>query len=97
MRPFCRSPAGCGLAQPGFQPGSRESADAREKNLPGAVKGRIDHLALSTSDRRVTETAKIATSKGARTALFVPELDRLFVAVRAEASHPAEIWVFAPH
>ena len=32
----------------------------------------------------------------ARTALFVPELDRLFVAVRAGSNEPAAIWVFRP-
>jgi len=40
--------------------------------------------------------AHIRTAVGARTALFVPELDRLFVAVRAEGSEPAAIWVFRP-
>jgi hypothetical protein len=40
--------------------------------------------------------ARIATVAGARTSLFVPELDRLFVAVRATAARPAEIWVFRP-
>jgi hypothetical protein len=36
------------------------------------------------------------TIAGARTSLFVPELDRLFVAARANASEPAAIWVFRP-
>jgi YVTN family beta-propeller protein len=40
--------------------------------------------------------ARIRTAAGARTALFVPELDRLFLAVRAGGSEPAAIWVFAP-
>ena len=40
--------------------------------------------------------AQPETVPGARTALFVPELDRLFVAVRAHASEPAAIWVFRP-
>ena len=40
--------------------------------------------------------ARIRTVAGARTALFVPELDRLFLAVRASGSEPAAIWVFAP-
>jgi hypothetical protein len=38
----------------------------------------------------------IATSLGARTSLFVPELDRLFLAVRATWSEPAAIWVYKP-
>ena len=40
--------------------------------------------------------AHIRTAVGARTALFVPELDRLFLAVRASGPEPAAIWVFAP-
>ena len=39
-------------------------------------------------------SAHIATIEGARTALFVPELDRLLVAARATGSAPAAIWVF---
>jgi hypothetical protein len=40
--------------------------------------------------------AHIPTAAGARTSLFVPELDRLFVAVRANAGEPASIRVFQP-
>jgi hypothetical protein len=40
--------------------------------------------------------ARVPTVSGARTSLFVPELDRLFVAVRAASSEPAAIWVFHP-
>jgi hypothetical protein len=40
--------------------------------------------------------ARIATSAGARTALFVPEVDRVFLAVRAAGSVPASIWAFRP-
>src|SRR5215469_6425073 len=40
--------------------------------------------------------AKIPTVSGARTGLFVPELDRLFVAVRASGAEPPAIWVFRP-
>jgi YVTN family beta-propeller protein len=40
--------------------------------------------------------ARIPTVAGARTALFVPELDRLYLAVRASSSEPAAIWVFVP-
>jgi hypothetical protein len=41
-------------------------------------------------------TEHIATAAGARTSLFVPELDRLFLAVRASWTEPAAIWVFRP-
>jgi DNA-binding beta-propeller fold protein YncE len=40
--------------------------------------------------------ARVPTIPGARTSLFVPELDRLFVAVRAASNEPAAIWVFRP-
>ncbi|MGX9430674.1 MULTISPECIES: YncE family protein [Bradyrhizobium] len=41
-------------------------------------------------------SAHIPTISGARTALFVPDLDRLFVAARANPGEPAAIWVFRP-
>jgi YVTN family beta-propeller protein len=40
--------------------------------------------------------ARVPTVSGARTSLFVPELDRLFVAVRAKWNNAAAIWVFRP-
>jgi hypothetical protein len=40
--------------------------------------------------------ARVPTVQGARTSLFAPELDRLFVAVRAWSNEPAAIWVFRP-
>src|SRR5438445_2685465 len=40
--------------------------------------------------------ARVPTVSGARTSLFVPELDRLFVAVRANSNEPAAICVFRP-
>jgi DNA-binding beta-propeller fold protein YncE len=40
--------------------------------------------------------SRIPTVSGARTSLFVPELDRLFLAVRAAGSNPAGIWVLRP-
>jgi DNA-binding beta-propeller fold protein YncE len=38
----------------------------------------------------------IPTISGARTSLYVPELDRLFLAVRASSNQPAEVWVYRP-
>jgi DNA-binding beta-propeller fold protein YncE len=56
--------------------------------------GFLDVLeAKGTAYRR---TARIPTVSGARTSLFVPELDRLLVAVRTSAAEPAAIWVFRP-
>jgi YVTN family beta-propeller protein len=57
--------------------------------------GFIDVLeANGTAYRRI---ARIPTISGARTALFVPELDRLLVAVRTSTAEPAAIWVFRPN
>ncbi|MGH6796968.1 MAG: YncE family protein, partial [Roseiarcus sp.] len=42
------------------------------------------------------ELARVPTAPGARTSLFVPELDRLYVAARAGATQPAAILVFKP-
>jgi hypothetical protein len=41
-------------------------------------------------------SAHIQTIAGGRTALFVPEIDRLFVAARANPGEPAAIWIFRP-
>jgi DNA-binding beta-propeller fold protein YncE len=38
----------------------------------------------------------IPTVAGARTALFVAELDRLFLAARAAPQQPAAVWIFRP-
>lgn len=40
--------------------------------------------------------ARLATAPGARTGLFVPQLDRLFVAVRRTSTEPAAVWVLRP-
>jgi hypothetical protein len=42
------------------------------------------------------ELARIPTIQGARTALFVPERDRLYLAVRASGNEGAAVWVFRP-
>ena len=39
---------------------------------------------------------RIATLPGARTGLFIPEIDRLAVAARAKGSEPAAVWLFRP-
>src|SRR5262249_8954434 len=41
-------------------------------------------------------TARIEPRRGARTALFSPALDRLYVAVRSGAKGAAAIWVYRP-
>jgi DNA-binding beta-propeller fold protein YncE len=45
---------------------------------------------------RYNRTNHIATMSGARTSLFVPELDRLYLAVRASGTADAAIWVYRP-
>jgi hypothetical protein len=45
---------------------------------------------------RYAELGRLRTVSGARTALFVPELDRLFLAARANGSEPAALWVVRP-
>ncbi|MFY9836755.1 MAG: hypothetical protein WAK55_09845 [Xanthobacteraceae bacterium] len=53
--------------------------------------------AIDIFDARSYERlSRIPTASGARTSLFVPEFDRLFLAVRAVGGTPAEIWVLRP-
>jgi hypothetical protein len=49
---------------------------------------------LSADDPKYRRLAQIPTAAGARTALFVAEEDRLFVAARAQSGEPASIWVY---
>ena len=56
--------------------------------------GYVDVFEIDATTYR--RTARIPTAAGARTSLFVPELDRLLVAARAGLAGPAAIWVFKP-
>jgi hypothetical protein len=49
---------------------------------------------LKADDAKYSRVARITTLAGARTGLFVPDLDRLFVAARAQSGQPASIWVY---
>lgn len=51
---------------------------------------------LKVDDAKYSRFAKITTVAGARTGLFVGDLDRLFVAARAQSGQPASIWVYRP-
>jgi DNA-binding beta-propeller fold protein YncE len=51
---------------------------------------------LTSRGDPATRVARIPTSEGARTALYSPELDRLFLAVRATSRETAAVWVFRP-
>jgi hypothetical protein len=53
--------------------------------------GFIDVLNASAEYARLV---RITTRPGARTSLFIPPLDRLAVAVRADGSEPAELWIY---
>ena len=51
---------------------------------------------IADQGNNYAKEAKFATISGARTSLFVPELDRFFLAVRANGLEPAAIWIFKP-
>ena len=69
--------------------------DAKRRRIYASCgEGFVDVLdKASTPWRRLSRMPTVA---GARTSLFVPELDRLFVAVRADGQEPAAIWAFRP-
>lgn len=56
--------------------------------------GVIDVLAVRGEG--YAELGRIRTSPGTRTGLFVPQLDELFVAVRATRATPAGVWIYRP-
>lgn len=49
---------------------------------------------FSETAQGLSRGARVPTIRGARTALFSPELDQLFLAVRAAGNSPAGVWVF---
>jgi len=68
--------------------------DAKRKRLyVSCGAGFIDVIDAAGAYKRL---ARIPTVAGARTSLFVPESDRLFLAVRAAAGEAAAIWVYRP-
>jgi hypothetical protein len=70
-------------------------ADAkRDRIYLSCGEGFIDVLVENGASYR--RTSHIATAGGARTSLFVPELDRLLVAVPAKGETSAAIWIFRP-
>ena len=56
--------------------------------------GEIDTFAAHQGT--YAQIGRMTTAPGARTGLFVPELDELFVAVPASAQEAPGIWVFRP-
>ncbi|WP_232328864.1 MULTISPECIES: YncE family protein [Sphingomonas] len=67
----------------------------RDRIMVSCGTGKVEVFARGTGSPRSLGT--VATRAGARTALFVPERDRLYVAVRAAAAAPAEIRILRPN
>jgi DNA-binding beta-propeller fold protein YncE len=68
--------------------------DKRRRVYVSCGEDAVDVFAAEAAGYR--RLARVPTVSGARTSLFVPERDRLYVAVRARLSEPAAIWVFRP-
>jgi DNA-binding beta-propeller fold protein YncE len=66
----------------------------RQRVYVSCGQGVVDVFAAEEAGYR--RLARVPTVSGARTSLFVPEFDRLFVAVRASSGERAAIWVFRP-
>jgi YVTN family beta-propeller protein len=49
---------------------------------------------LKADDPKYSRVSQIPTVAGARTGLFIPEIDRLYLAVRAQVGTPAAIWIY---
>jgi hypothetical protein len=65
----------------------------RERLYVSCGEGFIDVFSARGDYARL---GRIATAAGARTSLWAPERDRLYLAVRASGNEPAAIWVFRP-
>ena len=48
------------------------------------------------ADKTFTRIARVETGAGSRTGLYLPDIDRLVVAIRASSTYPAAIWVLRP-
>jgi len=69
--------------------------DAKRKRIyVSCGEGFLD--VIDAQDRAYRRIGRIATVAGARTSLFVPELDLLFIAARATVTEPASLWVLRP-
>ena len=66
----------------------------RDRIYVSCGEGFIDVLAADGNSYR--QVAHIATAPGARTSLFVSELDRFLLAVPAKGEAAAAIWIFRP-
>jgi hypothetical protein len=82
------SPETCGDADDIFLDAMRHRA------YVSCGEGAID--VIDTQDSGYRRIERIPTIAGARTALFSPELDRLFLATRAQRGDPASIRIYRP-
>ena len=70
--------------------------DARRRRIyVSCGSGFIDVLRQQDADH-YDRIDRVPTAKGAATALFVPELDRFYLAVPAQGDTPAELRIFRP-
>ena len=51
---------------------------------------------FNASGGQFTQVGRLKTSRGSRTGLFIPEMDRLLIAIRDEGDEPVAIWVVRP-
>jgi hypothetical protein len=68
---------------------------ARSRLYVSCGSGAVD--VFSPAPAGYVRLAQIPTRFGARTALFAPDLDRLFVAARSQLGQPAAILVYRPN
>ncbi|HEY4170533.1 MAG TPA: hypothetical protein VGM96_27310 [Reyranella sp.] len=68
--------------------------DRRQRVYVACGDGLVEVFGMRGDDYE--SIGRIPTVSGARTALFVADADRLYVAVRARFREPAAIWVFRP-
>jgi DNA-binding beta-propeller fold protein YncE len=66
----------------------------RQRAYVSCGEGFVDVVDLAAAP--IVRVAHIPTALGARTALFIPDLDRLAVAAPARGKAPAAIWLFRP-
>jgi hypothetical protein len=71
-------------------PTPAEQAECAETG--GCGSGAIDVFDMSSD--KYSRVTQIQTVAGARTGLFVPELNSLFVGVRGHWGEPPAIWIF---
>jgi DNA-binding beta-propeller fold protein YncE len=66
----------------------------RQRAYVSCGEGALDILQKQGDGYR--EIGRVPTVSGARTSLWIPELDRLFLAVRARGNERAALWVYRP-